>query len=301
VASGRVVGIVALCAVAAVVATVGGTVLLSRHESTTSPVQGRAGKPVLQLELGERHDVEAGALASAQTLLNRDGQPAEAAAIFKRYSSVEGRLGLAFADWKGPESLAGVEAIAASAPNSPAALLNLGWAKFWAGQNAGAVRAWERTAARFPDSPYAIDALNALHPNVAPGLPVIVPDPSALPRNARSAFAAGNKYWNLKQIVTARRYFNRAAKQAPNSPETVVTAAVSRFSPDKPLAPFPLLGPLTVRFPGNPIVRFYLGELLLWTQQVTRGKKQLRLAAAEQPSSVYAKQARAILQELGQK
>ena len=53
VASGRVVGIVALCAVAAVVVIVGGTVLLSRHESTacSRAVAGHAG-PAVELGVG---------------------------------------------------------------------------------------------------------------------------------------------------------------------------------------------------------------------------------------------------------
>ena len=41
---------------------------------------------MLQLELGLRRDAEAQALRQALTLLDRDGQPAQAAAIFRRYA-----------------------------------------------------------------------------------------------------------------------------------------------------------------------------------------------------------------------
>lgn len=256
---------------------------------------------MLQLELGLQRDAEARALAQAQILLDRDGQAAQAAAIFQRYSSVEARLGAAFANWSGPGSLAAVKAIAAGAPDSPAALLNLGWADFQAGENAAAASAWQQTAARFPDSPYAIDALDALHPGVAPGLPPIVVDLAAVPHKAVADLRAGVRLWDLKHVVSARRKLAAAARLAPGSAEAQVAAAVARFSPAQPFAPFPHLGPLSATFPNDPIVRLHLGELLLWTRQVGKGKAQLRLAIAEQPKSAYAKQAKLILEALGQK
>lgn len=299
------VGIVALCAAAAVAAIVGGTLLLSRHESTTVPGSvgpPRPGTPVLQLELGFRQDREAVALETAQKLLDEKREPAQAAAIFQRYRSVEARLGYAFAKWTGPESLAAVKAIATAAPDSPAALLNLGWADYQAGQNGDAVAAWQETAKRFPDSAYAVDALDALNSgsSVAPGLPPIVVDPAAVPPKARAELTAGVRAWNLKHVVTARRLLDRAAALAPRTPETLVAAAVARFSPVDPKAAFPLLGPLSGRFPHASIVRLHLGVLLLWTRQVALGKHQLRIAAAEQPTSIYAKQARLLLAALGQ-
>jgi hypothetical protein len=305
VASGRVVGIVALCAAAAVAAIVGGTLLLSRHESTTLPgavTAPRPGKPVLELELGLRRDPKARALAQAQTLLNRDGKAAQAAAIFKRDSSVEARLGLAFAEWTGPESLGAVKAIADGAPGSPAALLNLGWADYQAGRNADAASAWQQTASQFPDSPYAVDALDALSgTSVLPGLPPIVIDPSSVPAGARSALVAGWRAWNLKHVVTARRELDRAAQLAPNSPVTLAAAAVAQFSPTQPKASFPVLGPLTARFPHESILPLHLGLLLLWSREKAKANAQFRLAVAEQPDSVYAKQARQLVRALGHK
>ena len=101
VANGRVVGIVALCAVAAVVAIVGGTLLLSRHETTTlagAVTKPRPGTPVIELEIPSSSP-----LRQAQKLLDsKHPQAAAAAAIFRRYASPEAKLGLAFADWTGP-------------------------------------------------------------------------------------------------------------------------------------------------------------------------------------------------------
>jgi hypothetical protein len=295
---GRVVGIVALCAAAAVAAIIGGTLLLSRHESTTQPgaiTAPRPGRPVLQLEVGPKT-----ALGRAAHLLNNGAAPT-AAVIFRATPGPEAELGLAFAQWKGVASLDNVKAIAAANADDPAVQLNLGWADFQAGHNAEAVTAWEQTASRFPDSPYAVDALDALHPTVVPGLPAIVINFAAVPAQARRYVQAGWQAWNLKEVVTARRQFNAAAALAPHSPEVLVAAAVARFSPDQPKASFPILGPLTATFPSNPIVRLHLGELLLWNREVAPARKQLRLAADEQPGSGYAKQAKGILEALGVK
>ncbi len=291
-ASRRVVGIVALCAAAAVAAIVGGTLLLSRHETTSV-----AGTPLIQLEV-DPHS----ALGRAQKLLDgKHPDPEAAAAIFRRYSTPEAKLGLAFAEWRGPGSLANVKAIVAATPRDPAMVLNLGFAEFQAGLTADAERTWRQTAARFPDSPYAVDALDALNTGVFPGLPPIIVDFRAVAGSAREHLEAGWRAWNLKHVVTARRELAAAARLAPDSAETLVADAVALFSPAQPLAPFPHLGPLTARFPHAAIVRLHLGVLLLWSKQVARGKKQLRLAVSEQPASVYAKQARTILEALGQK
>ena len=302
-ASRRVIGIVALCAAVAVAAVVGGTALQSRNEHTTpigAVTKARPGPPLLELELGLRNDPEARALESAQILLDRDGKAAQAAAIFRRYHSFEARLGAAFAGWQGAASLAGVKQLVAAQPESPAGLFNLGSADFQAGDNAAAAAAWQKTATQFPNSPYAVDALYALpHPSVAPGLPPIVVVTSAVPARARAALAAGVRQWDLKHVVSARRSLDAAAKLAPHSPETLVAAAVARYSPAQPFAPFHLLGPLSGEFPNASIVRLHLGVLLLWTRQIAKGKAQLRLAAAEQPTSVYAKQARLVLGALG--
>jgi hypothetical protein len=299
----RVVGIVALCAAAAVAAILGGTVLQSRNERTSLPgaiTTPLPGKPALQLELGLRvnHDPEAKALWRAQVLLDRDRKAAAALAIFQRYDSVEARLGAAFAGWTGPESLASVQEIAASAPTSAAAQLNLGWASYQAGHIADAVTAWQSTATTFPDSPYAIDALDALNRGVAPNLPPIVVDPGALSGKAKAVLLAGVRQWDLKHVVSARRDLDLAAQLAPHSPEALVAAAVARFSPDQPKASFPVLGPLTATFPQDSIVRLHLGVLLLWSREISLGKEQLRLATTEQPRSVYANQARLLLAAL---
>ena len=122
-----------------------------------------------------------------------------------------------------------MKAIADANPDDPAILFNLGLADLHAGRNADAASAWQGTASRFPDSPYAVDALDALHAGaVLPGLPPIVVDPAAVPAKARRDLKAGVRAWDLRHVVTARRLLDAAAALAPDTPETLVAAAVAR-------------------------------------------------------------------------
>ncbi len=266
----RVLAIVALAATAAVVATVGGTLLQTRGESTTAPgavSKPRAGTPLLQLDFGVRADAQAKALANAARLYNA-GKLAAAGRIFARYHSLEARIGSAFAAWpKG--GLDTMKQLVAANPHSALAELHLGWAYYWSGRNADAVAAWTRTAALQPDSPYAVDAESALHPSMAPGLPFIVSTVSppasltklpaaaelrALARaaerpNADSKLFYGIALWNLRHPVSAERQLSAAAKLAPDDPLIRTAAAVGAFRKDRPVAAFGKLGPLTARLP----------------------------------------------------
>jgi len=308
-------------AAAAAAAVVGATLLQGRGEHTTVPnavTAARPGPPLLQLELGVRSDAEARALSHAETLLDRKHQLARAAAIFRRYPSLEARLGLAFASWGGPSSLGAVKKLVAAHPNDPAALLNLGWAEYQAGRNADAAAAWRRTAARFPDSPYGVDAEWALHGG-PPGLPPLVTG-LALPRaianrpaaaqlaalkraaggsNPRAKLLYGTFLWNgLHMPVSAERQFAAAARLAPHDPVARTAAAVGLFSKSNPTRAFARLGPLTAVFPHSPPVEFHLGALLVYIGEYAKAAKQLRSALADGPRSPYAPYARTLLASL---
>ncbi len=170
----RVVVIVALAALIAAAAVVGVTLLQTRGERTTVPgavVTPRAGQPPLDLNFGVDTSAEAAALTRAQTLYNAN-HVAQAAAIFARYHSLEAQLGAAFAAWK-QDGLATVQQLAAAHPGSSVALLHLGIADYWAGQNADAVAAWDKAAKVGADSPYGVKAEDLLHPTLKiPGLAV---------------------------------------------------------------------------------------------------------------------------------
>jgi tetratricopeptide (TPR) repeat protein len=318
----RVVVIVALAALIAAAAVVGLTLFQTRGETTSIPgavTHPRSGPPPLQLELGARADPEARSLAQAQTLFDQDRRAGQAAAIFRRYHSVEAQLGSAFATWRGPSSLGAVERIAAEHPNDPAALLNLGWAEYQAGRNADAAAAWRKTAARYPDSPYGVDAENALHggpPNLPPivtglalpkeiaNLPaaqqVAALKQAAAGKNVRARLLYGTILWNgLRRPISAERQFAAAAKLAPHDPVARSAAAVALFSKANPTPAFAHLGPLTADFPQSAAVEFHLGGLLVYIGDYSKAAKHLRAALADGgPHSPYAKGARTLLASL---
>jgi TolA-binding protein len=310
--------VVALAALVAAAVVVGATVWQTRGERTTVPgavTKARPGPPLLELEFGVRSDPETRALAQAEALFDaKQRQVAAAAAIFRRYHSVGAQLGSAFASWSGPSSLAAVQQIAAAHPTDPAALLNLGWADYQAGHNADAAAAWDKVAARFPDSPYGVDAEDALHRGPA-GLPPIVTGlalPKALAHlpaavqlaalkraaargGARQKLLYGTALWYFRMPISAERQFAAAAKLAPHDPVARAAAAVGLFSKANTTRAFAQLGPLTAVFPHSPAIEFHLGALLVYIGKYGKAATQLRAALADGPHSPYAKDARAFL------
>jgi tetratricopeptide (TPR) repeat protein len=315
----RVVAIVALAAAAAVAVTIGTTLIQTRGESTTAPgavTKPRAGAPPLWLDFGVRSDAQARALAGAQTLYT-NGRRAQAGEVFARYDSLEAQIGTAFSRWPNG-TLDELKHLVAAHPLSSLVLLHFGWALYWSGRNADAIAAWTRAAAAQPDSPAAVDAQTALHPTMAPSLPVIVASVSppaavadlpaaaelqalahaAVKPDANAKLLYGIALWNLRRPVSAERQFRAAAALAPHDPAVLTAAAVGAFTKSNPVRAFSQLGPLTGVFPRAPVVRFHLGLLLIWTGQIKKGERQLRLAIADGPQTVYGKQARLLLARL---
>jgi tetratricopeptide (TPR) repeat protein len=282
-----VVAIVGVVAIAAAGGTVGATLLQTRGETTGS--SARKGAPPLDIPA-------AGRLAQAVKLYQA-GRRSQAGAIFSQYDTLPAQIGAAFARWP-HGSLDTMKKLVAEHPRSGLAGLHLGLAYYWSGRDGDAAASWKRAAAVQPDSPAAVAALDFLHPNVAPGLPPIVVDATTVTAKARATLLAGIRLWDLEHPVSARRALDAAVVLAPRDPAVLVADAVARFSPAQPLAPFPRLGPLTAAYPKAAIVRLHLGVLLLWTRQVTKGKRELRLAVAVEPKSVYAQQARLLLAAL---
>jgi tetratricopeptide (TPR) repeat protein len=279
----RVVAVVAAAAVAVAGGVVGVTLLQTSGESTGTTV--RKGVPPLELP------------ASRALTLYRAGKRRQAGALFSQSHTVEGEIGAAFSSWP-HGTLDDMKNIVSANPKSAVAQLHLGLAYYWSGRDDNAATAWKAAAAVQPDTPYAVTALDFLHPDVAPGLPPIVVDLSQVQANARALLEQGIELWDDEQPVSARTALARAAARASSDPAVLTAAAVATFSPASPLRPFPKLGPLTGEFPRAAVVRFHLGELLLWTKQVKKGEAQLRLAISTQPGSDYAKVAKRILDAL---
>lgn len=302
----RVVLVVVAAAIVAAGAVVGATFLQTRGETTSLPVQ--PGKPVLQLEFGLRRNPENLALARAEKVFDNRHEAAQAEAIFRRYHSLEAQLGVLFTTWSGPSSLPGVQRLVAAHPNDPAGLLNLGWAAYWAGHTDEAAAAWEKTAHRFADSPYGVDAEDALHPQYRiPGLPTIVtgfPPPAtslaALKRAAakpdvRAKLLYGAQLWNLHRPVSAERQFAAAAKLAPHDPLARTLAAVGLFTKADPKRAFAKLGPLTAVFPHSAILQFHLAVALLYIGEYKKAAEHFHATVRDAPHSLYAKYARTLL------
>src|SRR5204863_4454664 len=97
--------------------------------------------------------------------------------------------------------------------------------------------------------------------------------------DAHAKLLYGAALQKLGRPVSAEREFAAAAKLAPGDPDARVAAAVGLFSKANPTRAFARLGPLSARFPQAATVRFHLGELLLWSRELKKARKQFQLAA----------------------
>ncbi len=299
---GRVFLIVALAAVLVSGVVVAG-VLATR--SSVPSVKPRKGLPPLALDLGVRTDPEARALRQALRLYDaRRPQTKRSAEIFGRYGSLEAEIGAAFADWPAG-TLERLRTLAATHPHSSLAALNLGNALYWSRQDADALTAWRAAARLQPDTYYAVHADDLLHPRTIPGLPAFVPS-FAQPRKlnglsppqqlallrheaarggAHAKILYGVALQRLYHPRSAERQFAAAARDAPNDPDARVAAAVGLFDKARPTPAFSRLGPLVRVFPHTQTVRFHLGVMLLWIDQLDRARKELQQAHDEDPGS----------------
>jgi hypothetical protein len=316
----RTIAVVASLAAAAAAVAVGGALLQESGddgaEAAASTAPSRpAGAPPLFLDLGVRDDFEAEELRRAARLV-ADGRRRQAAAIFARDRSVNGRVGAALAAWP-YGTLPALERLTRTHPRSALVHLHVGIARLWTGRP-GAQDAWRAARRIEPDSLSAVRAGDLLFPNAPRGLPTFVPSfdppaalqdltpPEQLDRLHRDAVRGG---WRAKVLygvalqrigrrVSAQREFDGSARLAPDEPEALTAAAVGRYDKAAPSRAFSRLGPLARRFPREPTVRFHLGLLLLWLGRVEDGKRQLELARAAGPATPLGREADRFLQRL---
>src|SRR5205814_7498998 len=98
--------------------------------------------------------------------------------------------------------------------------------------------------------------------------------------------------------VSAEREFATAASLAPNDPDAQVAAAVGLYDKDSPARAFARLGPLVRRFPRAQTIRFHLGLLSIWLGAFGQARRELRLAVADKPHGVFAREAQTLLARL---
>ncbi len=309
--------VVATLAVVAAGAVAGITAATSSEPvgaAATGP-QVRAGAPPLSIDLGLRVDREARDLREAIRVYE-EGKLVQAKERFARHSSLEARIGAAFSSWP-DETIARLTELSGLHPKSAAIQLNLGIARYWAGEG-DAKAAWQAAAALEPDTQYAVTAGNLLHPEFARNLPLFVPvanipaairrlDPpgqfATLARRARNGSVTDRLFYGvalqrLGRQVSAERVFAEAARLHPTDPEARVAAAVGLFDKAQPVRAFSRLGPLSKTFPRAATVRFHLGLLLLWSGQVKEARRQLELVRTVEPDSRLVGIARQYLDQL---
>jgi len=289
----RILALVWLAAAAAAAVVIGATLLQSQSSAATELPKG---DPPLLLDLGLRQDPEARDLARAVRLYS-EGNEEAAARVFARYRSVDARVGQALAGWP-TGTLQRLEQLAAEQPRDGIVRLNLGFALFWSGRREDAVAAWRQTRLIAPDSLAAVRAGDLLYPQFASGLPIFTPDRPPHGPVGRHLLA-GIRLQRLGRQISARREFDAAVTLAPDDPQALVAAAVSRFDKPNPSPAFARLGPLARRFPRTPTVRFHLGVLLLWMGRVDAAKAQLHRARSIAPRSPLAREADRFLDRLG--
>jgi tetratricopeptide (TPR) repeat protein len=296
--------LVTAAALVAAAAVVGITAATSGSPTGTVAAgpQARPGTPPLSLDLGVRADREAQDLREAVRLYEA-GERATAEKLFARHDSLEARIGESFSRW--PDgTLSRLTQLSGLHPRSAAVQLNLGIARFWAGEG-GAEDAWQAASSLEPDTAYAVTAGNLLYPEFARNLPVFVPSESVpssvanlspaaqlalLERRARKGATLDRLFYGvalqrLGRQRSAAKVYAEAARDAPEDPEAQVAAAVALFDKAQPARAFSRLGPLGRTFPEAGTVRFHLGLLLLWSGQVKEARRQLRQVAEVEPRS----------------
>lgn len=185
--------------------------------------------------------------------------------------------------------------LAAQNPRSALVRFELGLALALAGQPADANRSWRNAERVQPDSPSAVRAEDALHPEAPPGKPPFVAAFARPRTRGQRLLARGIAFQAALRPVSAERAFAAAARIGPNDPEAQVAAAVGLYDKDRPAAAFSRLGPLVRRFPHAQTVRFHLGLLLIYLRQLPQARKELALAVADGPRTPLGKRARTLL------
>jgi predicted Zn-dependent protease len=147
-----------------------------------------------------------------------------------------------------------------------------------------------------PDSPSAVRAEDLRHPQTPPGRPPFVPSFTRPKTAVQAHLARGVQLQAALRPVSAAREFAAAARLAPDDPEALVADAVGRYSKEAPARAFSRLGPLVRRFPHAQTLRFHLGLLLIYLNQLDQARRELRLARAEGPGTLLGKRAQVLLQ-----
>ena len=292
----RIWTIVATVCAVAVGATVG-IVALTRDEPAASTVD----PPPLFLDLGVRDDARRATSVAPRGSTRTAGSttPPDLRAL----RLAEAKIGAAFAAW--PTRCRHSR----RCPGQPRRCTSI----VLATTGAEPPRApSSRRRPRCSRTPYAVRADDFPPPKFAPG-PALRAErsrpaalahrsPAASSRSAHLADEGGEAPLRLatpaaRQPVSARRVFDDAVRLAPDDPETLTAAAVSRFDKDEPAVAFSRLGPLTRRFPrARPCVSI---SACCWCGSATpRGRRAAPAGPRARPGNPLGREAKRFLDRL---
>lgn len=205
-------------------------------------------------------------------------------------------------------ALAGLDELAAQAPNDPFLRLSAGLAALYAGRSADARRALAATRSLDPDGYYGASADDLLHPEQRPGYPEFVSDSTIAYPSDAAALAAARAHPTDPAVLlaaaielqgTSRREALRLAQQAQtvegsgDALDAQVAVAILGYSKDNPSAAAGQLGPLTAAHPDSALTRFHFGLLLFWFNRTADAHAQFVQAAAAEKGTKLAQLARA--------
>ncbi len=262
----QMVAVVVVCALAAAGGAVG--VTLATRDNPQQP------------------NVEKGKPPIPKTLPGVAGRQIEAAFATWPHGTINAMQKLALSY---PSAKRGTAAAHASA----LVQLYRGIALVWDGYDNDAETALEAAKHQGWNTPTEIQADNLLHPNYfTEGYPQFIPVPASGPleRGARLQ-AAGHQH-------SAEAVYAAYAKAHPESDQAQVAAAVGLFDMDNINTSFGALGPLTATFPQSQVVRYYLGLLLVWTDQPAKALTQFKNTVKLGATTQYGKTATAFIGQL---
>jgi tetratricopeptide (TPR) repeat protein len=189
-----------------------------------------------------------------------------------------------------------LRALAAQYPDSGLVRLELGIALAFSGRRAEGLQAFREAKRVQPDSPSAVHATDALHPDTPTGLPPFIPGFDHPRTAAERLLTRGIELQAELRPVSAERVFAAAARLAPNDPEARTAAAVGLYDKDRPAVAFSHLGPLVRRFRHAQTVRFHLGLLLIYLRQIPQAKQEFARAVALGRATPLGRRAATLLQ-----
>jgi tetratricopeptide (TPR) repeat protein len=301
----RIQAIVAVAVVAGVVGAAAVVLLGGENgagQTGTTSRKPLAGQPLLVLKLPGKalapHATAQQALVVAEQRLP-SGDPRIA-------------IGRAVAAYDRSNPQRAIRALQGMNEADPAVALNLGLLQAWSGDRAGAAKSWRRTKALDSFGYYGTIADNLLHPEQSQNYPPYIPPRPVGKGSAEELRALARQHpdqaarWLALAVAleqtdraAALDAARRAAELDPTGISSRVALLVLSYDKDRPADTFGKLGPLLQQATDpDGEIRFHIAMLSIWFGLRDKAAGEFRQVVREHPGGVYARLARAFVQEL---